>query len=501
MAQAIPSPFFILEIANNHMGDIAHGIKLIRAFAEVCKKFPFNFAFKLQYRDLDTFIHPSMRGRNDIKLVKRFSETKLTRLEFDSLVAEIQSHGFIALVTPFDEVSVGVIEEQNLDIIKIGSCSITDWPLLERIVKTNKAIIASTAGATLENVDRVVSFFLHREKEFVIMHCVGEYPTPDENMNMGQIDLLRNRYNGVRIGFSTHESPSNTDNVKIAIAKGCTIFEKHIGLPTDKYAVNEYSATPEQIQKWLEAAQKSFQVCGQSNDRFLTNEKEAASLRSLRRGAFAKRNIKAGQIIQQEDVYFSFPSQDNQISANDWSKYSHFVSKTDITLDQQIDSTNTNQSDIRNKVWDIAQKVKALLRDSKVIVPGRIIMEISHHYGLENFDQTGLTMLTVVNRGYCKKLLVVLPGQNHPEQFHNKKEETFHVLFGEIEIKLNNVPRLCKSGDVITVEPTVRHAFNSVNGAVIEEISLTHFADDSFYKDEKINTNKSRKTLLSYWMD
>ena len=38
-------PLFILEMANNHMGDLAHGVALIRAFAEVCKPFPFQFAF------------------------------------------------------------------------------------------------------------------------------------------------------------------------------------------------------------------------------------------------------------------------------------------------------------------------------------------------------------------------------------------------------------------------------------------------------------------------
>ena len=87
-------PLFILEMANNHMGDVAHGVAVIRAFADVCKAFPFRFAFKLQYRDLDTFIHPAMRGRDDVKYIKRFSETRLSREQFDTLVAEIRANGF-----------------------------------------------------------------------------------------------------------------------------------------------------------------------------------------------------------------------------------------------------------------------------------------------------------------------------------------------------------------------------------------------------------------------
>ena len=134
-------------------------------------------------------------------------------------------------------------------------------------------------------------------------------------------------------------------------------------------------------------------------------------------------------------------------------------------------------------------------------MPGGAELEISHHYGLENFYKFGLIILTVINRDYCKKLLLNLPGQSHPEQYHKLKEETFHVLYGKINIILNDKLRTCVPGDVITILPGVRHSFSSENGAVIEEISTTHFVDDSFYTDLSIIENKKRKTLLTYWME
>jgi len=249
------------------MGDLEHGIKLIRELREISKKYPFQFAFKLQYRDLDTFIHPTMKNRDDIKHIKRFSETKLTQNELSILIKEIINNQFFTMATPFDEMSVDLIEHQNLDMIKIASCSFTDWPLLEKIVKIKKPIIASTAGATLEEIDRVISFLLHRNKDFAIMHCVGEYPTPDEKMNLSQITFLQKRYPGVRIGFSTHENPDKTDIIKLAIAKGASLFEKHVGLSNNKYKINAYSATPQQIDKWLLAAQISLQLCGEGDKR------------------------------------------------------------------------------------------------------------------------------------------------------------------------------------------------------------------------------------------
>ena len=497
----IPNKLIVLEMANNHMGDIAHGFKVISDFGAVCRKFPeFKFAFKLQYRELDTFIHPSMRGRDDIKYIKRFSETKLTRENFDQLVSTIRKEGFLAMATPFDNASVATIVEQKLDILKIASCSFTDWPLLEEAVAANLPIIASTAGAELSDIDKVVSFLAHRNKDFAIMHCVGEYPTADEKLHINQINLLQQRYPGVRIGFSTHEDPSNTDIVKMAVAKGATIFEKHVGVETEKYALNAYSASPLQIQAWLEAARYAFTVCGVGNQRLPENTAEKASLRSLRRGVFLRHDVKAGATITNDDVYFAFPPDDGQFTANDWSKYVQFTSSSRISKDAALTPTNAKRMDPRDTIWKIAQKVSNLIKESKITVPGGIDLEISHHYGLDKFDQVGLTMFTVVNRGYCKKLLVSLPGQQHPEQYHNKKEETFHVLHGEVHISLNGEKRVCFPGEVINVEPGVRHTFVSPTGSVIEEISSTHYKDDSYYTDESIMNNKMRKTHLTYWM-
>jgi sialic acid synthase SpsE len=497
----IPAQLFVLEMANNHMGDVGHGVRVVRAFGEVCRHFAeFAFAFKLQYRDLDTFIHPAMRGREDVKYVKRFSETRLSRADFDLLVAAIRAEGFLAMATPFDEPSVGVIEEQGLDIVKVASCAFTDWPLLERIAASNRSIIASTAGAQLEDIDRVVSFLQHRGKDFAILHCVGEYPTPDARMNLAQIDLLKARYPGVRIGLSTHEDPANEDIVKLAVAKGVDVFEKHVGLATDKYSLNAYSASPAQFGRWLASARYARLLCGEGTERQTPSAAEASSLRSLRRGVFARRDLSPGEVLRAEDVYFAFPPDDTQFTANDWSKYSEFVATEAIARDQAVSPANAAQRDHRERVWEIVQRVKAFLRESGVVVPGSADLDISHHYGLERFAEVGLTMMTVVNRDYCKKLLVLLPGQSHPEQFHKLKEETFHVLYGEIVLELDGEPRVCGRGDVVTVTPGVRHAFRSERGAVVEEISTTHHKDDSYYVDPAITANKHRKTFLTYWM-
>lgn len=501
MNMTIPEPLFVLEMANNHMGNVDHGIQIIRSMGEVARKFPFRCAFKLQYRNLDTFIHPSKKDRDDIKYVKRFSETRLNHDQFQTLVDEMRANGFLTMATPFDEESMELIESQNLDMVKIASCSFTDWPLLERVVCSDLPIVASTAGASVDDIDRVISFFVHRNREFAILHCVGEYPTPDEHMNLSQIDFLRARYPEVRIGFSTHEHPENLDIVKIAVAKGATVFEKHVGVPTGANPLNAYSASPEQVENWLESARKAFVLCGIGNRRIDTNPAEAASLRALRRGVFSKRLVRSGELLQQDDVYFAFPPEDGQITANDWSKYAQCTATAEIAANEAITYRNARLQDQQKKVLHIVQSVRKMLNESGITFPGCTELEISHHYGIDRFWEAGLTMLTVVNRAYCKKLLIVMPGQHHPEQYHKQKEETFHVLYGNARLHLNGVPHNCKPGDVVTVAPGVRHAFDSTGGAIIEEISSTHFQNDSFYTDPAISENRHRKTLISFWME
>lgn len=158
MNASIPTPLFILEMANNHMGDLAHGLRIVREFKEVTRDFgQFKFSIKLQHRD-ETFFHPDYRGRMDYKYIKRFTETKLSKDDFRRLKDGIQEAGFVSMCTPWDEPSVDLMEELGFDIIKIASCSFTDWPLLERVAKSKKPVIASTAAATAEEIDRVVSF-------------------------------------------------------------------------------------------------------------------------------------------------------------------------------------------------------------------------------------------------------------------------------------------------------------------------------------------------------
>lgn len=501
MDEELFNHLFIFEMANNHMGDVEHGLRIINEMAVAARPYPFRYALKFQYRDLDTFIHPEYRERTDLKYVKRFMETRISADDRRRLRDEVKRLGFTTICTPFDEHSVDAIEKDEFDVIKIGSCSFTDWPLLERIAKVDKPIIASTAGASLDDIDKVVSFFEHRKKKFCILHCVGEYPAQNENLQLNQILFLKGRYPDIPVGYSTHESPDNTDAIKIAIALGAAVFERHVGVKTEKYDMNAYSSTPEQISRWLASAQAALTMCGVSGKRFEGTDKERSDLRGLQRGVFVRRTVKQGERIDSSNTFLAIPNLEGQIVANEMSKYSEYVAKKEFNVHEPVLARDVVMVDLRGKVLQIIRQVKEILVASRIALPDRLQMELSHHYGIEQFADWGAAIINCINREYCKKLLIVLPGQKHPIHCHKRKEETFHILYGDVAVNLAGTTKRCKTGDMVVVERGTKHDFSSQGGAILEEISTTHYKDDSFYDDASILNNQNRKTEMTFWSD
>jgi len=499
--EALFQNLFVFDMANNHMGDVNHGIKIIDELHRVTKAFGFQCAIKFQYRDLDTFIHPDYKDRNEFKYVKRFQETRLNNDDLFGLKQEADNLGFVSMCTPFDENSVDKIVNFDFDVIKVASCSFTDWPLLEKITETDKPIIASTAGASLDEIDMVVVFFKHRRKQFAIMHCVGEYPTLTTHLNLNQIEFLSDRYPDVAIGYSTHEDPDNLDAIKVAIAKGGKIFERHVGVATERYALNAYSSSPDQVRQWLSSAQDALAMSGIPGARREIYEKERSDLQGLMRGVFAKEDIAIGQKISHENTFLAIPNFDGQVVANNMSKYSDFFAQKDLKAKEPIYFKDVSTKDIRRYVLNAIGKVKKMLIESKVHLPHMLQFELSHHYGIERLEESGAIIINCVNRQYCKKLIIMLSGQRHPTHFHKRKEETFQILSGELFLDLGDGEKVYRPGDIVLVEQGVKHSFRSETGAIFEEVSNTHYQDDSYYDDPEILKNKNRKTEMTFWTD
>ena len=152
------------------------------------------------------------------------------------------------------------------------------------------------------------------------MHCVSIYPIPTKDFQLNFIDVLKERYKGRTIGWSTHEDQDETAPVQIAMAKGASMFERHVGCKTDEIKLNLYSSTPEQLDVWFGAYKHAQELCGlsSSNNEKPITDVERESLEGLQRGIFAKKDIDKGVQLTRKDVFFAMPFTPGQISAENW---------------------------------------------------------------------------------------------------------------------------------------------------------------------------------------
>lgn len=333
---------FVLELASNHWKRLDRGLKIIDDYAQVVRFNNVKAAIKLQFRNVDTFVHKDFRDRTDINYIKKTLAREMSKEQYAAMVDEVVKMGCIPMSTPFDEKSVDLCEELGIKIIKIASSDLNDWVLIERIAKTKLPVAVSTGGSSLKDIDDLVKFFDNRNIPLAINHCVSLYPSKAADLDMNQIDFLKKRYPGHVIGFSTHEyNDTLPSSMYIAYAKGARTIERHIDIPYEgEYAVGDhkvspYCSLPEDVDKMFKAYKEAQAKCGGSgNEKRIPPKPEVEYLDALVRGVYAKCDMKAGDKLTDDDIYLAIPLQKGQISCRELMRGE--VLTTDVEADAPI---------------------------------------------------------------------------------------------------------------------------------------------------------------------
>ena len=309
-------PEFVFEIANNHWGSVDRGIEIIKTYSQIARYENIKAAIKLQFRHVPSFIHKNYLN-SDLRYIKKTIETALTKDQFEELVLTIKKGGCIPKTTCFDETTVQWAQDLGIEILKIASSDINDWSLIERMAQTRLPIIASTGGSSRKDIEDLVIFCMHRNIPLSLNHCIALYPTPPSDLNLHEIDVLRQLYPANIIGLSTHEAPLSNESIQIAYAKGARTFERHVDIPylQNEHPVSLYCSLPDEIVGWIEAWKRAKILCGTPN-RVIT-EKETQYLDSLVRGMYAKRDLEYGDELTGDNIYYAIPLQRGQLSCRE----------------------------------------------------------------------------------------------------------------------------------------------------------------------------------------
>jgi N-acetylneuraminate synthase len=217
-------------------------------------------------------------------------------------------------------------------------------------------VIASSGGSSLKDTDDLVTFFANRSIPLALNHCVSLYPTEDRDLELNQIDFLRDRYPDNTIGISTHEYHDWETSMAIAYAKGARTFERHIDVETEGVSVSPYCSQPHQIDVWFKSFRKVKRMCGNPGTmKRRCSPDEIKYLDALVRGAYARHDLKQGQTLKEGDVYLAIPLQKGQMSCRELMAGQTLLQ--DVALDKplmidQVDSPYAYDDELKQAIYE-----------------------------------------------------------------------------------------------------------------------------------------------------
>ncbi len=185
--------------------------------------------------------------------------------------------------SPFYLEAVDLLEGVGVRTYKVASGDITFTPLLEAVGRTGKAVILSTGGSTLAEVESALNLLRKSGAGDVsLMHCVSNYPPAWEEMNLRAITTLERAF-GLPVGISDH-TPG--DLVPIAaVALGATLIEKHVTFDRTRPGPDHpFAVTFEEFGEMVQRVRLLEKALGTGEKAPTLTEK--AKLHRMRRGVY-----------------------------------------------------------------------------------------------------------------------------------------------------------------------------------------------------------------------
>lgn len=327
--------FIIAEAGVNHNGDINIAKKLVDeavlAGADAVKFQTFKAenlvcrnASKAEYQ-LDT----TDKDETQFDMLKKLELTEKMHVE---LIDYCKNRDIMFLSTPFDIDSLHYLVNLGLDIIKIPSGEITNYPLLREAGKTKKKVILSSGMSTLNEIENAKRVLMESGcKDLIVLHCNTEYPTPYQDVNLKAMNTIREEL-GVRVGYSDH-----TQGITVpiaAVALGAEVIEKHFTLNRNMIGPDHRaSLEPDELKEMIRAIRNVEASLGDGVKKPSRSEKKNINI--VRKSIVAKINITKGTIFCESNLTTKRPG--TGISPMEWNCVIGQKAKRDFRVDEIIE--------------------------------------------------------------------------------------------------------------------------------------------------------------------
>ena len=306
--QEITKPYIIAEAGVNHEGSIEIAKRLINEAANAganAIKFQTYKASTLASKDSPAYWDLTKEPtKSQFDLFSKHD--KFWKKEMEELKKYCDEVDLEFMSTPFDMESAKFLNDL-MDVYKISSSDITNKPFIEYICGFNKPIILSTGAANLIEIQEAVDWIEKYSNPLALLHCILNYPTLDENANLGMIKGLKKAFPKKIIGYSDHTLPKKMKTLEIATLLGAAILEKHFTHDKSLPGNDHYHAMDKNdLKVFCQNINEIFNLYGSVEVRSL--KEEISSIKNARRSLVTSKLIKKGEIIKLEHLTFKRPA-------------------------------------------------------------------------------------------------------------------------------------------------------------------------------------------------
>lgn len=325
--------YIIGEIGQNHNGSVDIAKLIVELICRPIKEETFGIelelmnAIKMTKRDLNEELTNSQMNKPYLT-PNSFGKTYGEHREFLELSDEehfevykyAKEKGLDFIETLCAKGCLSMLKLFTPDKLKVASRDITNLPLLEALAETKIPIILSTGMSGKKELDDALNIITKYHNNISILHCVSQYPTHPDNLNLKTITYLKNNYGQYRIGFSDHTI--GIAATVAAVAMGAEIIEKHITIDRHMKGTDQLgSLGPDGVNRMVRDIRLAEKWLGKE-ELYIDKSVESAKIK-LERSIASNRDLKVGDIITENDLHMLSPGDGYK-----WSQLNEVVGKT-----------------------------------------------------------------------------------------------------------------------------------------------------------------------------
>ena len=296
-------PFIIAEMSGNHNQSLERALAIVDAAADAGVD-----AVKIQTYTADTMTIDIDTGEFSIsdkdslwkgETLYHLYEKAHTPWEWHTAIFErCKERGIMGFSTPFDDTSVDFLEDLGVPCYKIASFENVDLPLIRKVARTGKPIIASTGMTSVAELSDLVQ--TARENgctDLTLLKCTSSYPASPEGTNLRTIPHMRELF-GCAVGLSDHTLGIGAAVASVAL--GAAVIEKHFTLSRAEGGVDAaFSLEPAEMAQLVRECRTAALALGAVS--YERAEQEQKSLQ-FRRSLYVVEDMKAGDVFTEKNL-------------------------------------------------------------------------------------------------------------------------------------------------------------------------------------------------------